>query len=70
MGKQQGPTVQHCNYIQYLMINCNRKECKKKIHICIAESLSCTAEINTTFKINYTLIKILEYAFIYLLNIS
>ena len=36
------------NYIQYPMINHNRKEYKKNVHICITESLCCTAEINTT----------------------
>ena len=37
------------NYIQYPVINCNRKEYEKEyIYICITESLGCTAEINTT----------------------
>ena len=35
-------------YIQYTMRNHNGKEYKKKnVYICITESLSCTAEINT-----------------------
>ena len=38
------------NYIQYPMINHNGKEyLKKNVHICITESLCCTAEINTTW---------------------
>ena len=38
------------NYIQYPVINHNRKEYLKKecIYICVTESLCCTAEINTT----------------------
>ena len=37
------------NYIQYLMINHNGKEYKKKnVYMCITESLCCTAVINTT----------------------
>ena len=36
------------NYIQYPVINHNGKEyILKRIHICITESLCCTAEINT-----------------------
>ena len=42
------------NYIQYPEINHNGKEYKKNVHICITESLCCTAEINTTLLINYT----------------
>ena len=33
------------------------KNIKKNVCICITESLRCTAEINTTLSINYTLIK-------------
>ena len=35
------------NYIQYPMINHNGKEYKKRMYICITESLCCTAEMNT-----------------------
>ena len=35
------------NYIQYLVMNYNGKESKKKIYIYITESLCCTAEINS-----------------------
>ena len=45
------------NYIQYPMINHNGKGYEKE-YICITESLCCTAEINTTLYINYTLIKL------------
>ena len=52
MHKQQGPTVQHRNYIQYPIINHNGKEyvC---VYIYITESLCHTPETNTTLKINY-----------------
>ena len=30
MGKQQGPIVQHRNYIQYPVMNHNRKEYEKE----------------------------------------
>ena len=43
------------NYIQYPMINHNGKESEKG-YVWITESLCCTAEINTTLPINYTLI--------------
>ena len=40
------------NYIQYPVINHNRKECGKKkecvFYISITESLCCASEINTT----------------------
>ena len=37
------------NYIQYPMISHNGKENKKEcMHICITESLCCTAVVNTT----------------------
>ena len=39
------------------MINHNGKGYEKE-YICITESLCCTAEINTTLYINYTLIKL------------
>ena len=49
MDKQQGPILYSTgNYIQYPMINYNRKEYQKNVYICITESLCCTAEINTT----------------------
>ena len=35
------------NYIQHPVVNHNGKE-NKRMHICITESLCCTAEINTT----------------------
>ena len=35
-------------YMQCLMINHNGNEYRKKIYICVTESLYCTAEINTT----------------------
>ena len=40
------------NYIQYPVITHHGKE-YGKVHICITESLCCTAEINT-LQINYT----------------
>ena len=46
------------NCIQYLVINHNGKEDFKSMYIiclCVTESLSCAAEINT-FQNNYTLI--------------
>ena len=46
IDKQQGPTVQHGNYIQYPVINHNGKEYEKE-YICITESFCCMAEINT-----------------------
>ena len=43
------------NYIQYLVINHNEKDVKKKrAYICITESLCCIADSNTTLSINYT----------------
>ena len=48
MDKQQG-SIQHRAYSQYPVKSHNRKDIKKE-YICIAESLCCTAEINTTFK--------------------
>ena len=46
------------NYIQYLVITCNRKESEKiDMCVCITESLCCIPETNTTLWINYTLIK-------------
>ena len=42
------------SYIQHRGINHNGKEYKKNVHICITESLCCTAEINTTLYIKYT----------------
>ena len=44
------------NYIQYPVIKHNGKEYKKE-YICITELFCCTAEINTTLYIRYTLIK-------------
>ena len=41
------------NYIQHLVISHNGKEYKKRMYICITESLCCTGEINT-LEINYT----------------
>ena len=41
------------NYIQYPVINHNRKEYEKEyVCVCITESLCCTAEINTTLLIS------------------
>ena len=36
------------NYIQYPVMNHNRKEYKKNVYICKTESLCCTVEISTT----------------------
>ena len=36
------------NYIQYLVLNHNGKEHKKRMYTCITESVCYTAEINTT----------------------
>ena len=44
------------NYIQYLAINHNGREHKKKEYICVTKSLCYAEEINMTLKINYTLI--------------
>ena len=44
------------NYIQYPVINHNRKEYEKE-YTCITESFLHTAEINTTLHINDTSIK-------------
>ena len=46
MDKQQGPTVEYGDYIQYPVINHNGQEYEKE-HTCITESLCCTEEINT-----------------------
>ena len=35
------------NYIQYPVINHNGKEYKKRMYICITESLCCASEIGT-----------------------
>ena len=46
------------NYIQYPVINDNRKVFKKEcIHIRITESLCCIAEINTTLNQLYFILK-------------
>jgi len=46
------------NYIQYSVINHNRKNIfKNNAYICITESLCCIAKINATLKINYTSIQ-------------
>ena len=50
IDKQQGPTVQHRNYVQYLVITYNGKEYEKE-YICY------TPETNLTLLINYTSIK-------------
>ena len=43
------------NYIQYPVINYNRKDCGKEcVYICVTESYCCIAETNTTLYINYT----------------
>ena len=44
IDKQQGPTIEPENYIQYPVINHKEKEYEKEY---ISESLCCTAEINT-----------------------
>ena len=43
IDKQQGPTIEPENYIQYPVINHKEKEYEKEY---ISESLCCTAEIN------------------------
>ena len=57
MDKQQDPTVQHRDYIQYTVINNNGKDNDKLcvcvcvyiyIYIYLTESLFCTIEIDTT----------------------
>ena len=45
LDEQQGIWYRMGNYIQYLVINHNRKEYEDRIHICITESLGCIAEI-------------------------
>ena len=46
------------HYIQYPVINHNRKEYEKEyIYKCITESRCCAVEMNTTWQINYTSIK-------------
>ena len=48
------------SYIQYPMINHDGKEYslkKKKVYICITESLCCTAVINITLQNNYISMK-------------
>ena len=59
MDKQQGPTVYHR---ELYLLHCDKsimgKSMKNKKYICIAESLCCTAGINTTMQINYTSIKL------------
>ena len=47
MDKQQGPTVERRNYIQYPVINHSGKEHEKNAFICITESLCCPAERST-----------------------
>ena len=52
MDKQQGPTVQNRELIQYPVINHSGKQYEEYIYIYththISEPLCCTAEINTT----------------------
>ena len=48
MDKQQGPTVQDSNYIQYPVINHNEKNIKKNVYLYILSHLLYTAEINPT----------------------
>ena len=43
------------NYIQYPVINYNRKDCGKEcVYICVTESYCCVAETNTALYTNYT----------------
>ena len=65
---KQSPTVWHRDYTQYPGVNHNGKEYEKEyiymyvcvysIHMCVTESLCCTAEVNTTLEINYISIKL------------
>lgn len=58
MDKQQGPPVKaQENDIQRPGVGHNGNKRKKDVYMCVTESLCCTAEINTTLKINYTSIK-------------
>ena len=47
MDKQQGPTVEYRELLQFPVINHNGKENEKE-YIYITEPFYCTAEINTT----------------------
>lgn len=55
MDKQQGPTYSTGNYIQYSMVNHNRKNMKKNVYR--TESLCSISDINTTLESKYTSIK-------------
>ena len=48
MDKQQGPTVEHRELYSVSYNKWKRIFKKECIHICITESLCCTAKINTT----------------------
>ena len=45
------------NSARYPVMTYMGKESEKRVGICITDSLSCTAETNTTLKINYIPIK-------------
>ena len=51
LDEQQGIWYRMGNYIQYLVINHNRKEYEDRIHICITESLGCIAEIKHNIEV-------------------
>ena len=46
MNKQQSPAYNTESYIQYPMINQDRREyiIKKRMYVCVTEPLFCTAE--------------------------
>ena len=48
MDKQQDPIASTGSSIQYPVVKHNGKEYKNNIHICISESVCCTAETNPT----------------------
>ena len=58
VDKQQGPNVQHKNFIQYPGTFYNGKEHKKEYIQCKTETLCHTAKPGTTLAVNYTSIKI------------
>ena len=57
---QQGPIVYQSDYTQYLAFTYNGRKCKKKkkrIYMCITESLCYTPETNTKLQITYISLK-------------
>ena len=54
---QQSPNVKQKTIFSILRKTIMEKNIFKNVCICVTESLSCTAEINTTLCINYTSVK-------------